>query len=417
VGSARVSDGRDGDLLSADVFRDQRHHDVFAALRRDDPVHWHVDSAGVGFWCLTKQADVQMASREPETFVSAKGFTLIDIDPEDLQGVMMRQMLPGMDRPEHTRYRRIVSKGFSPRTLRLLEDHLALKARRIVDGVIDRGSCDFVGDVAAELPLQAIAELVGVPEEDRRKIFRWGNQMTGMDDPEFGGDMEAGMVASAEMMVYADELRRQRTAEPRDDIITLLTGAADGADGLTDAELTIFFLLLVVAGNETTRNATSHGMRALIEHPAELDKLARDPSPERITRAVEEILRWASPILYFRRTATRAVDLRGKKIEAGDRVVLWYASANRDEEAFPDPFRFDVDRWPNDHVTFGGGGPHFCLGASLARMELRLIFTELVTRLAGMELDGPVEMLRSNFIGGIKRMPVRWDRRPVPTSV
>lgn len=405
------------------MFRDHRHHEVFEALRRHDPVHWHVDSAGIGFWCLTKQADVQMASRDPETFVSGRGFTLVDIDPDDLQGIMMKQMLPGMDRPEHTRYRRIVSKGFSPRTLRLVEDHLALKARSIVDRIIDRGSCDFVEDVAAELPLQAIAELVGVPEGDRRKIFRWGNQMTGIDDPEFGGDSEAAMTASAEMLAYADDLRRQRAEDPRDDIVTLLTGATGltgepgDADGLTDAELAVFFLLLVVAGNETTRNATSHGMRALIEHPAELAKLRTDPSPDRMASAVEEILRWASPILYFRRTATRDVEMRGKTIRAGDRVVLWYASANRDEEAFPDPFRFDVDRSPNDHVTFGGGGPHFCLGAGLARMELRLIFTELVARLGEIELDGPVETLRSNFIGGIKHMPVRWHRRPVVGTV
>jgi cholest-4-en-3-one 26-monooxygenase len=401
----------DGDLLSPDVFRDQRHHDAFSRLRADDPVHWHVDSSGLGFWCLTKQADVVLVSRDPETFVSALGFTLVDIDPEDLQGMMMRQMLPGMDRPEHTRFRRIVSKGFSPRTLKLVEDHLALKAKRIVDGVINRGSCDFVADIAAELPLQAIAELVGVPEEDRRRIFVWGNQMTGMDDPEFAGDPEAGYLASAEMMAYAEELRRRRVADPRHDIMTLLTGATGEADGLTDAELTIFFLLLVVAGNETTRNATSHGIRALIEHPAEMEKLRRDPSPDRMTRAVEEILRWASPILYFRRTATRDVELRDKTIRSGDRVVLWYASANRDADAFPDPFTFDVDRWPNEHVTFGGGGPHFCLGASLARMELRLIFTELVTRVPGIQLDGPVEVLRSNFVGGIKRMPVRWDER------
>jgi len=414
------TDEHDDEFLGPDVFQDQRHHDVFAILREDDPVHWHVDSAGTGFWCLTKQADVQMVSRDPETFVSARGFTLIDIDPEDFQGLMMKQMLPGMDRPEHTRFRRIVSKGFSPRTLRLVEEHLALKARLIVDRVLDRGSCDFVGDVAAELPLQALAQLVGVPEEDRRRIFEWGNLMTGIDDPEFGGDMNAALVASAEMMAYAEELGRQRAADPRDDIMTMLTGASSDVDGLTEAELTLFFLLLVVAGNETTRNATSHGMRALIEHPAEMEKLHRDPSPERITRAVEEILRWASPIHYFRRTATREVELRGKTIAAGNRVVLWYSSANRDAEAFPDPFRFDVDRWPNEHVAFGGGGPHFCLGASLARMELRLIFTELVTRMSGVELDGPVEMLRSNFVGGIKRMPIRWDhesKRPIASTI
>jgi cholest-4-en-3-one 26-monooxygenase len=399
---------QDSDLLSPDVFRDQRHHEVFEYLREHDPVHWHTDSAGVGFWCLTKHADVQMASREPETFVSGAGFTLVDIDPENLQGMMMQQMLPGMDRPQHTRHRRIVSRGFSPRTLRMIEDHLALKAKTIVDRVVGRGSCDFVTDIAAELPLQAIAELVGVPEEDRRKIFEWGNAMTGIDDPEFGGGREANH-AAVEMMAYADELRRSREAHPRDDIITTLTGATDGADGLSDAELAVFFILLVVAGNETTRNATAHGMRALIEHPAALERLQADLTPDRIGRAVEEILRWASPILYFRRTATRDVELRGQTIRAGDRVVLWYASANRDAEVFTDPFQFDPDRAPNDHVTFGGGGPHFCLGANLARMELRLIFTELITRLRGVEFDGQVEMLRSNFVGSIKHMPVRWD--------
>ena len=289
---------QDRDLLSPDVFRDRRHDEVFATLRDHDPVHWHVDSAGVGFWCITKQSDVQMISRDPETFVSGLGFTLTDIDPEDLQGVMMKQMLPGMDRPEHTRYRRIVSKGFSPRTLHLIEDHLAVKAKTIVDGVIDRGACDFVTDVAAELPLQAIAELVGVPEEDRRKIFAWGNAMTGIDDPEFGGDVRAATEASAEMMGYADELRRRRAADPRDDIVTLLTGANE-ADGLSDAELAVFFLLLVVAGNETTRNATSHGMRALIEHPGELDKLRHDPSPPRMTpsRGGDPAMGVADPVL------------------------------------------------------------------------------------------------------------------------
>jgi cholest-4-en-3-one 26-monooxygenase len=409
MGDTRGLLEQDSDPLGPDAFRDRQHHPVFEDLRENDPVHWHTDSAGCGFWCLTKHADVQMANRDPDTFIVGEGFTLMDIDPEDLQGAAMAQMLPGMDRPQHTRYRRIVNRGFSPRTLRLVEDHLALKAKTIVDRVVDKGSCDFVDAVASELPLQAIAELLGIPEEDRRKIFEWSNRMTGIDDPEYGGDMEDTIAVTADMMMYADELRHLRTRDPQDDIVTVLTGAASQADGLTDAEFGMFFLLLVVAGNETTRNATSHGMQALIENPEELEKLRRDPSHDRMARAVEEILRWASPILYFRRTATRDVELRGKTIKAGDRVVLWYASANRDPEAFPDPFRFDVDRWPNDHVAFGGGGPHFCLGANLARMELRLIFTELVTRMPRMELDGSIEMLRSNFVGGIKRMPVRWD--------
>jgi cholest-4-en-3-one 26-monooxygenase len=398
----------ESDLLSPDTFQQEQHHSIFREWRGSDPVHWHVGSSGNGFWCLTKHDDVQWASRDPDNFISSSGFTLMDIEQGDLQSSAMSQMLPGMDRPEHTRFRRIVSKGFSPRTIRLVEEHLALKAKLIVDNVVDGQACDFVVDVAAELPLQAIAELMGVAEEDRRQIFSWSNMMTGIDDPEFGGDFGAAMTASAEMMQYSTRLREERTSDPRGDIVSVLTGATAGEDGLTDEEFAMFFLLLVVAGNETTRNATAHGMRALIENPAEVAKLKADPTSERMATAVEEILRWSTPVHYFRRTATREVELRGKVIKPGDRVVMWYASANRDEEVFPDPFVFDVERDPNDHVTFGGGGPHFCLGANLARMELRLIFTELVTRMPELHLDGPVEMLRSNFIGGIKRMPVRW---------
>lgn len=393
--------------LSPDVFQRGEHHEVFTRMRAEDPVHRHVDPDGLAYWCLTRHADVQMANRDIETFTVTRGFTLLDYDADPLSGAMMGEMLPGMDPERHARYRRIVNRGFTPRTLRLIEDHLALKARRIVDEVAPRGSCDFVEDIAAVLPLEAICELVGVRAEDRRRIFAWGNAMTGIDDPNLG-DMNAGMAACAEMIAYADVLRTERLSEPREDIITKLTNADVRGEGLTESEFGMFFLLLVVAGNETTRNATAHGMRALLEHPDQLATLQADPSPERIERAVEEILRWSSPILYFRRTATRDVELRGKTIEQGDWVVLWYASANRDEEVFTDPFTFDVGRWPNDHVAFGGGGPHFCLGANLARLELRLIFTELITRMPRLELAGAVEMLRSNFVGGITSMPVRW---------
>jgi cholest-4-en-3-one 26-monooxygenase len=396
------------EMLSPDVFQRLEHHAVFTRLRAEDPVHWYDDGDGHGFWCLTKHADVQMANRDTETFTVAQGFTLIDTADDPMIATMMGEMLPGMDGERHSRYRRIVNRGFTPKTLRLIEDHLRLKAKVIVDNVVAKGEADFVDEIAAELPLQAICELVGVPEEDRRKIFAWGNAMTGIDDPNLG-DMDAGMAAAAELMAYADGLRGQRAANPKDDIITKLTDAAAEDEGLTDAELGMFFILLVVAGNETTRNATAHGMRALLDHPDQLATLQADPSRERIERAVEEILRWASPILHFRRTATRDVELRGKTIKEGDWVVLWYVSANRDEEEFTDPFTFDVERWPNDHVTFGGGGPHFCLGANLARMELRFIFSELATRLPNLRLDGEVEMLRSNFVGGIKHMPVRWD--------
>jgi cholest-4-en-3-one 26-monooxygenase len=396
--------------LSPGVFQRGEHHELFARMRADDPVHRHTQRDGTTYWCLTKHADVQMANRDVETFTVTRGFTLLDADADPVQGPMMGEMLPGMGPERHASHRRIVNRGFTPRALRLIENHLAYKAKLIVNRVAGEGSCDFVHDVAAQLPLQAICELVGVPDEDRDRIFAWGNAMTGIDDPNIG-DAEAGMQASAEMLAYADELRRQRVVQPREDIITKLTSAEGAGEGLTDAEFGMFFILLTVAGNETTRNATAHGMRALIEHPDQLAKLQADPSREAIDCAVEEILRWSSPVLYFRRTATRDVELRGKTIAEGDWVVLWYASANRDEEAFDDPFTFDVTRSPNDHVTFGGGGPHFCLGANLARMELRLIFTELLTRLLDVELDGDVEMLRSNFIGGITRMPVRWNLR------
>jgi cholest-4-en-3-one 26-monooxygenase len=396
--------------LDADLFRRREHHAVFTRLRAEDPVHWHVESNGEGFWCLTKHADIQMANRDTETFTVTRGYTLFDIDPDDAMGVAMMSMLPGLDGAQHTRYRRIVNRGFTPRVLRLMEDHLAYKAKLIVDNIIDRGSCDFVEDIAAELPMQAICELVGVPEHDRRQMFEWSNQLTGIDDPNFG-DLEAGFVTAAEMIGYADSLRQDRIAHPRDDIISKLTNhtSDDEVEGLTPDEFGMFFVLLIVAGNETTRNAASHGMQALIEHADQLAILRADPSRERIEQAVEEILRWSTPILYFRRTATREVELRGKTIAEGDRVVLWYASGNRDEDAFTDPFTFDVGRTPNDHVTFGGGGPHFCLGANLARLELRLIFTELVTRMPDLELDGEIEVLRSNFVAGIKHMPVRWS--------
>jgi cholest-4-en-3-one 26-monooxygenase len=393
--------------LSLEVFQRREHHDVFARMRAEDPVHHYVDEDGFDYWCLTKHADVQMANRDIETFEAARGFSLIDKSADPIQLEMMSQILPGLDPDRHTRFRRIVNRGFTPRTLRLIEDHLALKARRIVDEVIDLGECEFVEDIAAALPLEAICELVGVRPEDRRMMYEWGNVMTGLDDPNIG-DNDAGMVASAEMLTYANQLRAKRLTEPRDDIVTKLTDADIDAEGLTEAEFGMFFLLLVVAGNETTRNATTHGMRALIEHPGQLDQLRLDPSRQRVERAVEEILRWSTPVLYFRRTATRDVELRGKTIKAGDRVVLWYASANRDEEAFVEPFTFDLARWPNDHLTFGGGGPHFCLGANLARMELRLIFTELVTRMTDLELAGPVEMVRSNFVAGVSSMPIRW---------
>ncbi|MEZ5144155.1 MAG: cytochrome P450 [Acidimicrobiales bacterium] len=398
------------DLYDPDTFRLGRHHEMFRVLRAEDPVHWHPEPDGGGFWCITKHADLVAVNRDWQTFSSsAHGINIPDLDEDD-GGV--REMMLYMDPPRHTRYRLLVNKGFTPRMIGLLEQHLRLKARTIVDNVVDRGRCDFVTDVAAELPLQAIAELLGVPLEDRAKLFDWSNRMIGFDDPEFQGDRSEGQEVAAELYAYFNALADQKRTHPADDLVTKLINAEVEGDRLSEFEFDMFALLLTVAGNETTRNATSHGMKALMDHPDQLAALQADPSPERISRAVEEILRWATPVLHFRRTATADYELRDATIRAGDKVVMWHISANRDEEVFDDPFRFDVDRWPNEHIAFGGGGPHFCLGANLARLELRLVFTELVTRLPRLEPDGEVEYLRSNFIGGIKRMPVRWDVPP-----
>jgi cholest-4-en-3-one 26-monooxygenase len=290
----------------------------------------------------------------------------------------------------------------------MIEQHLQYRAELIVDAVIEQGHCEFVTDLAAELPLQAIAEIMGVPEEDRHLLFDWSNRMVGADDPEYQSDDpgEAG-AAAAELYVYAAGLGEARKAEPRDDVVTKLINAEIDGDRLSQEEFELFCLLLAVAGNETTRNATAHGILALIDHPEQFDKLRSDPD-RYIDGAVEEILRWSTPVMQFRRTAMRDLELRDKVIKAGDKVVMWHISANRDEEVFDEPFRFDIERSPNDHIAFGGGGAHYCLGTNLARMELRLIFREVASRLHDIRLTGEVERLRSNFIGGIKHIPIEF---------
>jgi cholest-4-en-3-one 26-monooxygenase len=256
------------------------------------------------------------------------------------------------------------------------------------------------------LPLQVIAELMGVPHEDRYKIFEWSNRMIGSDDPEYAVSQEQVQHAQFEMFLYAQTLAEKRRAEPRDDIISKLLSADVDGDQLTEMDFNLFFLLLAVAGNETTRNAISHGLNAFLENPDQYARLAAEPAL--IDTAVEEILRWASPVMYFRRNVTGDVEFRGHQLRAGDKVGIWYVSANRDEDVFEEPFRFDVARQPNEHIAFGGGGPHHCLGANLARMEMSLFFQELTRRVAQVEAVGPPERLRSNFIGGIKHLPVRF---------
>ncbi len=400
------------DLNDPERFVRMEHHAMFTKLRADDPVHWQPDDLkGGGYWNVVKHSDLIEVNRDTATFSSEVGGTMImsgqlpvGEDPDammDTRGVLMLDMDP----PKHTRYRLLVNKGFTPRMIGLIEQALRHRASLIVDNVIEQGSADFVDDIASELPLQAIAEIMGVPQEDRRKLFEWSNRMVGAGDPEYMADDTGD--AFVELFTYVNGLAVERRTDPRDDIVTKLLNAEIEGEQLSELEFDMFMMLLAVAGNETTRNATAHGMYALLTHPDQFELLKRDPEA-RIDDAVEEVLRWASPVLHFRRTATVDTEIRGRQIAAGDRVVIWHISANRDEEVWDDPFVFDITRNPNPHVAFGGGGSHFCLGANLARMELKLILTELVTRLPDMQLAGEPERLLSNFIGGIKHMPVKW---------
>ena len=407
AGSKRERPARtlaDVDLCDPDVFVEGVPHDMFRVLRQDAPVFWHDERNGRGFWCLTKYDDVMAASRDYHTYSSEKGTALLfDASPEEL--AEMQLMMLNMDPPKHSKLRNLVNKGFTPRMIAKLEPHVREICAGIVDAVAREGRCDFVTQVAAELPLEVIVEMMGVPLEERQMVFDWSNRLIGMDDPEFQTSRDDGRIASMEMYQYANELALARRQKPGDDLVSVLLAAEVDGEKLSELEFDLFFMLLAVAGNETTRNLISGGMLHLIQNPAERDRVLRDPAL--LPSAIEEMLRMVSPVMHFRRTATHDAEIHGQKIREGDKVVLWYVSANRDEDVFPDPDRFDVGRAPNDHLAFGLG-PHFCLGANLARLEIRVMFEELLRRLPDIELDGPVDRLRSNFISGIKRMPVRF---------
>jgi cholest-4-en-3-one 26-monooxygenase len=396
------------DLTDLDRFQRGEHHEMFRRLRQEEPVAWHDLPDAKGFWNVVTHPDVTLVNRDSALFSSEKenvvGFYNPDELPEqggDLRGVMLLVTDP----PKHTRYRKLVNKGFTPRMIGLLEQYLEHRTTRIIDEVIETGGCDFVTDVAAELPLQAIAEIMGVPQEDRKLLFEWSNRMIGIDDPEYGGT-EDNMTAMTELYMYVNQLAQQRKVDPRDDIVTKLINSEIDGDKLSDAEFEFFMLLLTVAGNETTRNTTSWGMHALMQNPDQYKMLVENP--ELLNGAVEEVLRWASPVLHFRRTASADTVINGQQIAKDDKIVMWYISANRDENVFEDPFRFDITRTPNEHVAFGGGGTHFCLGANLARAELRILFAELLERIPDMTMTGEPDILRSNFIGGVKHMPVAF---------
>jgi len=392
------------DLSNPDNFNDGPPHEFFARLRREDPVHWQDERDGRGFWSITRYEDLKYVSREPRLFSSwAGGTNMFELSPDDLSGV--RLLMLNMDPPQHAKFRRLVSTGFTPKRIGMMQPKLKELAKKIVDAIAERGECEFVNDVAAQLPMQTICEMLGVPEEDRQHVYDLSNTLIGFDDPDFQTDMELAGMASAQMYAYAEKLGEERRRCPMDDLTTVLLNAEVDGERLTQMEFDSFFLLLALAGNETTRTVTAQGARLLMQHPQERQKILGDM--RLMPRAVEEIVRYNPAVIHFRRTATADVELRGKKIRKGEKVIIWYPSANRDETVFEDPQRFDVARSDNDHLAFGVG-EHFCLGASLARLQLNTIFEELLRRLPDFELAGEIRYLRSNFIDGVKEMPIRF---------
>jgi cytochrome P450 len=401
--------------LENDVFAERVPHETFALLRREAPVHWYEWKHGRGYWCVTKHADVVAVSRDTKTYSSAQGANLEDLD-EEMR--VARQSMLETDPPRHSRLRGLVGPPFTPRAVKAYELALRELTKEVLDHALPLGEFDFIEEIAKELPIRVLARLLGVPEDDREKLIDWGDRLIANTDPDFADVLhdspaseEYRLVpfrspASLELFEYGHALAAKRRAEPTDDLVSKLVHAEIEGERLTEREFDTMFLLLVVAGNETTRQAIAHGMLALLEHPDELARLRADPQLVWDTGA-DEILRWSSPVFHFRRTATRDVELRGRRIREGDKVVVWYVSANFDEEVFDEPFAFDVGRTPNPHITFGGGGPHFCLGAHLARLEVQVMFDQLVPRLGSMELSGPVQRVRSNFTNALKRMPVR----------
>jgi cholest-4-en-3-one 26-monooxygenase len=400
----------DIDLINPDTFEHGLPLEQFAAMRDSAPVFWHDQpgSWGEGFWVVTRHADVQEVSRQPEVFSSYERGALLHTgsDQDEEQALEMTRMLMlNMDPPEHSQYRNIVQRAFTPRTIRNLETRLVEFAHDIVDRALAKGEGDFVKDVAAEMPLLAICELIGVPAEDRVKIFDLSNRLIGFDDPEFRTSPDDAQMASMEMYMYADGIAASRRECPMDDIATKLLQAEVDGGALTQEQFDVFFLLLTVAGNETTRNAISHGMQAFFDNPDQWELFKKERPLE---SATEEIIRWGTPVIQFQRTALSDYHLSGQTISKGDRVAIYYSAANRDETALDRPDTFDVTRENNEHIAFGGGGPHFCLGANLARAEIRIMFDVIADRMPDIRPLGPARALRSMFINGIKEIPVTY---------
>jgi cholest-4-en-3-one 26-monooxygenase len=388
------------DFFDPVLFAGGPPHDLFRRLRSEQPVCFLPEPAGPGFWGVFAYDDVVEVSRHPQRFGSHPNTMITDPDTE---GGGAGELMLNQDPPRHTQLRKLVNRGFTPRQVALLEPRVRNVVARVLTRAAERRHVDLVADVAVELPLQVIAELVGVPEDERHTVFAWTERMMS-GDPEssnFGVDARAAMT---EMFTYADRLAAERDQAPGEDLLSVLLAAEVDGERLTQLDVDRFFMLLMNAGSETTRNLITGGVVALFEHPEQRERLRADPGL--VPGAVEEMLRWVTPVMRFRRTAREDTALGGKRIASGDKVVIWYTSANRDDRQFPDAGSFDITRNPNDHVAFGGGGPHFCLGAGLARLEARVLFEALLERFPGLRPDGPVARSGSSFINGITAMPV-----------
>jgi cholest-4-en-3-one 26-monooxygenase len=382
----------------------------FLELRKTAPVWW-VEQApesragfnDTGFWAISKHADISAISKNNKDFSASENGVIIrfgaDMTREQIE--LQRVMLVNQDPPDHTKTRQIISRGFTPRAIGALREVLVQRAHTIVDNALARGEGDFVFEVAAELPLQAIAELLGVPFEDRRKLFDWSNQMLSYDDPEYDAEPD---VAAAEILGYAMGLAEERAKNPTDDIISKLVTADVDGHKLNDDEFGYFVILLAVAGNETTRNAITHGMNAFLENPDQWELWKK----ERPATMVDEVIRWATPVTVFQRTALNDVEVGGQLVKKGDRVGLYYASGNHDEDVFEDAHDFNIMRDPNPHLAFGGHGAHYCIGANLARLEVEVMFNVIADRMPDIQKTGEPRRLRHAWINGIKELPVRY---------
>jgi cytochrome P450 len=394
------------DLTDPDTFLAEVPHALFARLRREDPVHFHPEQAGRGFWAVTRYEDIRTVHRDAATFSSEiGGGTLIeDLDPEQIEA---RKSMIDTDPPRHSELRVMVNRRFTPRAASGWEDRIRDITVTVLDSALPLGEFDFVAQISSELPARVIAEVLGVPVDQRREIVDLSNRIVGRQDPEFESNFDessrllsGGSQASLELFELGRRLAALSREDPTDDLISQLA-----SEDLTEREFDNYFGLLAVGGNETTRHTITHALIALTERPEMLERLRSEPAL--LETAVDEFLRWATPIHYFRRTATCDVELGGSQIKAGDKVITWLASGNRDETVFPEPDHFDITRTPNPHMAFGPGGIHHCLGKHVAHLEIRVFFEELLSRPVELELAGPPERLRSNVFNGIKRLPVR----------